>query len=358
MRILGRQEMQDIVVGAGLLGAGGGGSTAEGMKLVDRVLQFGDGVRLAETAEIPDGQWGAVIAGVGSPKASLSRVRTYSPGAALALLEKAGGFTSSFVAPFELGAGNSLNPMLAAVQRGLPIVDGDPAGRAVPELQMTLFHLGGIPLTPLALATEDGISAVIRTERPHDAERATRAITAEFGGVSAIACHAMDARDMKRLIIAGTTTRAQGIGAAIRLAQGRGEEVADSIVRECRGFLLGKGRIAALRGETKGGFDYGATEVEGELPIRVLSQNENMIAFRKERLLAVVPDLICSIDGKGNPLTNADLREGMEIAYIGFPAPKPFRTPAACALFGRILEGLDYHGGFVPIEERAQGAPS
>ena len=39
MRILARQELQDIVIGAGLFGAGGGGSTAEGLKLVERALQ-------------------------------------------------------------------------------------------------------------------------------------------------------------------------------------------------------------------------------------------------------------------------------------------------------------------------------
>ena len=202
MRVLAKQELQDIVTGAGLFGAGGGGSTAEGMKLVERVLEFGKGVKLATRDEISDEQWGAVIAGVGSPKASLTRVRTHSPTTALTLLEQARGFTSSFVVPFELGAGNSLNPMLAAIQRDIPIIDGDPAGRAVPEIQLSTFYLGGVPIPPLALATEDGISAVIRTEEPYDTERVARAITSELGGVSAIACHAMQGVDMKRHIIA------------------------------------------------------------------------------------------------------------------------------------------------------------
>ena len=70
--------------------------------------------------------------------------------------------------------------------------------------------------------------------------------------------------------------------------------------------------------------------------------------------MAIVPDLICSIDSKGNPLTNADLREGMEITYIGFAAAPAFRTPEAFALFGGILKRLDYHDGFVPIEKLAK----
>ena len=80
-------------------------------------------------------------------------------------------------------------------------------------------------------------------------------------------------------------------------------------------------------------------------------QNENMIAFRGEKLLAVVPDLICSVDAKGNPLTNADIKEGMEVQYIGFAANPAFRTPAVFGLFTTILETLGYEKNFVPIEE-------
>ncbi|MGD0727853.1 MAG: DUF917 domain-containing protein [Spirochaetia bacterium] len=354
MRILGRQELRDVVMGAGLFGAGGGGSTAEGMQLAERVLQFGPGVKLAEVSEIPDGGWGAAVAGVGSPKASLTRIRAFSPAKALGLLENAVGFTSRFVVPFETGAGNSINPMLAAIQRDIPIVDGDPVGRAIPELQMTLLMLGGIPLVPVALATEDDISAVIRTREPKDAERVARAVTAELGGVAAIACHAMEARDMRRTVIAGTTTRAELAGASIRRAQGRGEDPAAELARAHNGFVLGKGRISSLREETRGAFDYGVSEVSGDLPVRVVFKNENLLAFRGDRLLAVAPDLICSMDGRGNPLTNADLQEGMEITYIGFAAAPAFRTPQACAMFVEVLAAADYHDGFVQVEKLVQ----
>jgi DUF917 family protein len=351
MRSLHKQELEDIVIGAGLLGAGGGGSTAEGLKLAERVLEFGSEVKLASVEEIPDDQWGAVIAGVGSPKASLNRVRTYSPTWALELLEKTSGFKSSFVIPFEVGAGNSLNPMLAAVQRKIPIVNGDPAGRAVPELQMSTFYLRGIPVGALALADEDRITAVITAEKTYDIERVSRAITAELGGVSAVATHAMQARDMKRSIIPGTTDLAEKIGATIRSAKGKGSKVAEALARDFEGVLLGRGKVASVTGETRGGFDFGMVEVKGDKPIRVLFQNENMIANRGDQLLAVVPDLICSIDEAGNPLTNADIREGMNVMYLGFAAQPAFRGPEVHALFQDILAALDYRGGFRPIEE-------
>jgi DUF917 family protein len=287
---------------------------------------------------------------MGSPTASLTRVRTYSPTYAIEALEDALGFKSAFVIPFEIGAGNSLNPMLVAAQRGIPVVDGDPAGRAVPEIQMNTLHLGGIPLSPFSLATEDKICALLRTEKPHDVERVARAITAELGGVAAFACHAVQGKEMKKHILAGTTTFAEKCGATIRMSLEQGKDVSKELTENFGGYVLGKGDIVSIKGETKGAFDYGTVEVEGELPVKVFYKNENMIAFREEKCLAMVPDLISSIDEDGNPLTNADMKETMKITYIGFPANPAFRTRAAFALFKHILKGLGYEDDFVPIE--------
>ena len=350
MRRLHEAELRNIVLGAGLLGAGGGGSTKEGMKLVDRVLEFSDGIDLITPEEVSDEAWGAVIAGMGSPIASMTRVRTWSPLWALESLEKELKFTSSFVIPFELGAGNSLNPMLAAVQRKIPMIDGDPCGRAVPQVDMTTFFLGGLPVSPFALSTEDGINVVIRTKKPSDIERIARAITAEIEGVSATSCHAMTGKEVKRLIIGGTTTLVEHIGAIIQDAKLRKTDPTERLIADYDGYLLGKGTVKSVKVETKGGFDLGVVQLEGELPVTVTFQNENMTAYRGDTLLAVVPDLICAISEQGDPLTNADIVAGMKLSYLGFKAPAQLRTPALFDMFRPILSALGYHGEYLPIE--------
>jgi hypothetical protein len=355
VRKLGKEQLQNVVLGAGLLGAGGGGSVKEGMKLVDRVMQFSDAVELITPDEADDEWWGAVIAGMGSPKASLTRVRTYSPRIALETLEKNLGIKAAFVIPFELGAGNSLNPMLAAVQKNIPMIDGDPSGRAVPEIDMTAFSLGGLPLTRLAMATEDNIRVLIDTEKLHDVERVARAVTAELQGVSAIACQAMQGLNMKKLIIPGTTTMVENIGRTLKESRESGKDPAPDLTGSHNGYLLGKGRVSAVSSETRGGFDFGVVRVEGELPLTVYFQNENMTAYREDRLIAVVPDLICALDSESVPLTNADIEKGMEITYVGFPAHPKFRTEQVGGMFSSILQALDYTGGFKPIEEVSSG---
>lgn len=351
MRSLGEQELRNIVIGSGLLGSGGGGSTAEGMKLVDRILQFSDSVDIVLPEELDPHQWGPVIAGIGSPKSSLTRVRTKSPTIALEILEQINKREYSFVVPFEIGAGNSLNPMLASVQKNIPIIDGDPCGRAVPEIHMTTFYIGGIELTPLALATEDAITAVIRTPDPRDAERVTRAITAELEGVSAIAAQEMNGNDVQNLIIPKTTTKTEKIGNAIRKHAGNKTKIIKLLVDDFDGIHLGSGTIHTITGETRGGFDFGSVDVHGDHSLKILFQNENMLAYRDGNLVAMVPDLICTLGEDGLPLTNADLAEGMEVSYIGFPAPALFRTIEVCDLFQPILSQLGYTDTFVPIEK-------
>ncbi len=355
MRTLNEESLRNIVMGAGLLGSGGGGSTLEGMKLVDKVLEFSDSVKLMHPNETADNDWGAVIAGMGSPIASLSRVRTYSPRWAIELLEKEVGFISSFVIPFEIGAGNSLNPMLAAVQKDIPIIDGDPCGRAVPQVDMTTFFLGGLSISPFTLTTEDEIKVILKTKNPSDIERIARAITSELDGVAATSCHAMSGKDLKDLIIPGTTSFVEKIGAVILEYQSKGKDPASIIAEKFDGYVIGKGEVKSLDIETRGGFDFGLVKIEGKLPLTVTFQNENMTAYRGDRLIAVVPDLICAIQDDGTPLTNADIKPGMRLSYLSFRAHEKFRSNAAFKLFRPILLALGYSGTFIPMEDLTNG---
>jgi len=68
-KILHKQEIEDIIVGATLLGAGGGGSPKTGLLLLKDISE----VTLFDLEEIPDDSHIAVVAGMGSPVV-LSRI--------------------------------------------------------------------------------------------------------------------------------------------------------------------------------------------------------------------------------------------------------------------------------------------
>ena len=59
-----------------------------------------------------------------------------------------------------MGGGNTLLPLYAAWKCGLPVIDTDGNGRAVPELNTGLLPVHGIPTSPVILSSEAGDTMV------------------------------------------------------------------------------------------------------------------------------------------------------------------------------------------------------
>lgn len=56
----------------------------------------------------------------------------------------------------EIGGMNSVEPIIAAAECGLPVVDCDGIGRAFPKLEHFLPFINGCPATPAAISDEKG----------------------------------------------------------------------------------------------------------------------------------------------------------------------------------------------------------
>ena len=82
----------------------------------------------------------------------------------------------------EIGGANSIEPLVAGAELGLPIVDADGLGRAFPELQMFLPFVLGCPAYPSAVADEKGNVAVVSfAETPKHLENFLRQKAVEMG---------------------------------------------------------------------------------------------------------------------------------------------------------------------------------
>ena len=73
MRKLHKQDITEILYGATLLGAGGGGSLSQGLGMLEHLDQNGENIELdlLDLAEIGDNEYAAMVAGLGSPVAML-----------------------------------------------------------------------------------------------------------------------------------------------------------------------------------------------------------------------------------------------------------------------------------------------
>ena len=367
-------DVHDLVNGLTLLGTGGGGRPEQGLESLLPHVQAGRSVAWVSPDAIPDDAWVCSTFGMGSiaPTKSLSaeerRALGYPEEATEArpmvrAVQELAAYTGKRIAailPFELGAGNTATPMDAAVRLDAAIVDGDFAGRAIPELSQTSAALAGIRFAPGAIADPWGnVLLVKQTASELLTERIGKlvSIATKLPDMKASCAHAgflMSGEDLKRVAVPGGITRALAVGRAIRAAKAGGGDAVAAAARALGGWVLFRGRVAKKEWESRDGYMYGTTTVEGEgddrgHALRMWFKNENHVTWRDGTPWVLSPDLIMTIGADGTPYTNTLLPEGARIGVVGAMADPRLRTPAALDLLGPRHYGHDLE--YTPIEK-------
>ena len=178
MKKLNKQDLHDILLGAAIVGTGGGGSLTEGIKLVDKAYDEGCEFILAEVNEIPDdaligspyncGSIGKLSTKQQKKYNELPQIKEAKEVAAIKVLEEYIGKEFYGVFATELGGGNTAAALNVAARLGKPIIDADPAGRSVPCLQHSTLFLNKVSITPMGLANNFGDTMVISSAANDD----------------------------------------------------------------------------------------------------------------------------------------------------------------------------------------------
>jgi hypothetical protein len=345
MENLDRRRIQDIIAGSTFLGAGGGGSGESGKLLLNTVLK-NKKIQMVNPDEITDECNVAVVAGQGSPEVLLKKGFSLECVNSLKLLEEIKKESIDYVVPFELGGFNTITPMTVTAEKGLPIINGDGCGRAVPELQQTTYSLSGIAMNPITVSDDVGNSAILFTKNAVMAENLSRSVTSELGGITGFATYFMTGKELKKSVIPETITYAENVGHIIRVSAEKKEDPGDALIKKVNGEIFIRGDIIERSTKTIGGFDFGKTKIKGkgdfagkELVIEY--KNENMLARNSNgQILMEVPDLICVMEENGNTWTNADLKKGMKVVVVGIKAHEKWTQLNGKKVFSHILEKL------------------
>lgn len=135
MWMMDNAALDRIAIGAGILGTGGGGTPYLGKVHARTLLAAGANPIVVNLNEVPDDALVVSVGGMGSPTISIERIqRGDEPLMAMRALERHIGRSFTHLVPGEVGGSNSVRPIVAAAQSGLPVVDADGMGRAFPEL--------------------------------------------------------------------------------------------------------------------------------------------------------------------------------------------------------------------------------
>lgn len=333
MKWLNEVDIENIAVGAAVLGTGGGGDPYIGKMMALSAIQKYGPVRVITVDELEDEQWIVPASGMGSPSVLVEKIPSFEQLVApLKAYEKASGKKTDVVMPIEIGGVNSLIPVAVAAMMGIPILDGDAMGRAFPEAQMVTFHLDGLKPELVTLGDEQGNVVTLEPASGHWSEKLARNITVAMGGSSIVCDYGITGAQAKKSVIPDTLTLAKNIGALLKEQRTATIHPIVQMLDILDGYQLFKGKAVLIERGVQGGFTRGEANFDGtdhdtNKRCTLFFQNEHLLAEIDGKPIAMAPDLIAVLDEEtGMPITTEGLKYGARVVIVAFPANEKWRT--------------------------------
>ncbi|MGC8496841.1 MAG: DUF917 domain-containing protein [Thermoplasmata archaeon] len=369
MKTLTIEDTLDILYGCTVLGTGGGGNLANGIQKVEKDFKDGKKLKLVKLDEVPDEGIvassyfvGAISPESKTKKKDLKIVIENEALYSFNVLEEYKKANFFGIITTELGGGNTATAIDIAMNRDVPLIDADPAGRSVPGVQHSSFYIEKVPIAPLSIVNKFGdIILINQVVDDFRAEELIRSIAAESGNSVGVTSQAVTGKILKKATIPETITLAQKIGHALRNSRNNGADPVYEMIKAGEGALLFEGIVTEdtiwndENAYTVGEFRINGTgsQFNGH-SFRVWFKNENIVSWLDDKPYVTVPDLISVVLRKtGEPISNPYLKGGMEVAVLGFRSPSEWRKEKALEIFTPRAFGFDIP--YVPIEKILSG---
>lgn len=363
------QEVEDLVRGVTFFGTGGGGNPEQGLAFLKETLNDVGKIELVDAGEIPDNAMVCTCFYMGSiaPHTPEVKERMKVMGLtekqvdrilpeAVEALERFLGKKIEAIVPIELGGINTPAPIDAAARLGKKVVDGDYAGRAIPEIVQTTPSMAGKTLPPMSSVDEWGNVAFVEKVRNHQcAEALGKAISTVAFGLVGQTAFVMTGKELKQLLIRGTVSESIEVGRVIRESVETGKDPATEIAKFLNGWVLFRGTVSNKDWEDKQGYYWGTHTFSGTgefsgKTLKIWFKNENHISWLDDKAWVTSPDIMQVIDEKtGEPICNPDLKVGDKVAVVGVKKREAFNNELGIATVGPAHYGFDVK--HVPIEE-------
>jgi DUF917 family protein len=363
------QDAEDLILGCLILGTGGGGNAERGKQLFEQAMKEGLEISWTDAGQIPDDALTVQPYGMGSvapvSKETLEEIESAGLKETVGLLSMVEavrelglylGKPIGCLVPAEPGAANLPEPLVVGARLGIPVVDGDYAGRCVPEEMQTTPFLTGKHSYPFASVDRWGDVTICKhTQNPLMLERIGKMLAvAAYEGTS-IAATPLYGKEMKEILVGGTITRCLKIGRAIQKARKEGSDPVEAAIKAAEGWRLFEGKVVKKDWEDSRGYMFAEITIHGSgnwkgHELKVWVKNENHVSWLDGKPWVCSPDLLTLAYKDGRGTSNATIAEGEEVAAIGIKGVAAFRSPF----------GLDHASGpryfgfdidYTPIED-------
>ncbi|MDO9267544.1 MAG: DUF917 domain-containing protein [Methylobacter sp.] len=363
---LSKTDISYIIYGACFLASGGGGSIGLALLFMDKMINNADVMHYVNPDNLDANKNIAFVAGLGSPdKVFEGFGQTASLNAFLEMdnyLTQSGKEPLSYLIPVEMGAINALVPFIISARKGISVINGDPCGRAMPELSMTLFNINKLPLNPIILTSDTDESGhyqkiIVQVENADDAENQARQFAKLHNSTAGLACYPMQGADLNCSILSDKNW-AKFNQWTVGFAWNLGRNMIESgnyneFMEYLDGFSLSsytlfEGTIINKEERQISGFDAGKiTVTNGHETFFIYYKNESLLAWDVTRkcCVAMGPDSINFLARKdAQPFSNADINSdpeknpqniplGTEVGVIGLCAYEKLQNTVLVNLF-------------------------
>ncbi|WP_028921048.1 DUF917 domain-containing protein [Pseudonocardia acaciae] len=357
MRQITLDDIDHLTLGATLLGTGGGGDPYIGALMARQAIEEHGPVRVVDAAALPPDGLVAAVAIVGAPTVIIERVpagREFAE--SLRALSRYLGRELVAIMPIEVGGMNTLIPVASAAELNLPLINADGMGRAFPEIEMTVFTLAGLAATPITVADEKGNLGIFETVDNKTAEVLGRTAVVQLGMANAVTQYPMTARQCAESAITGSLSYCLRLGGFLASARDGGAATAlDELLDFAGGRRVFAGKVVDVDRRATDGFTRGHCDIEHfddpTRTLRLLIQNELLVALDDGRPVVTPPDLICVLDQENaQPITTETLAYGQRVEVVALPAAPRWRRDGFLELVGPAAFGYDID--YVPFGGR------
>jgi DUF917 family protein len=353
------EEIVNILYGATFFGGGGGGPYSAGIKILNSLDKAKQSIEIVNLNDTESGSYSVMAAGLGSPK-SLGAA-TFGPEAAFCvqgMIEEAKrmGHELKYIYSGEMGGFNTMVPLYAAALLGIPVLDLDGQGRAVPELNTSLQPIYQINISPLVLANREGDIIIGRLRDPLDsvaAETIARQMCMAYNNSIGFSTWMMSKEDHKRVSVIGQLSLAGKIGKILRDPNLPAGGLVEELKKHIKIKQFAEGTITAIDGRTEQGFDFGVTTIktDDDDVFEVSFKNENMFIRNQGKMLLTIPEIITLVNSRDKtPLTNAETELGQRVYLLGVKVSDQWwKAPEGWSCWEKILKLMGYTGPAVKI---------
>ena len=272
-----------------------------------------------------------------------------------------GGKRVGAVMSAEIGGMNCIEPLLVGAELGVPVLDCDGMGRAFPELQMFAPFIYDCDCFPSAIADDKGRrSVVLRASNAKQLEVSFRRAVISMGCSGGVVLSHFNQDQVLNYTVQHSLSFAWRTGNTIMEARTAGTSAVEEIIKFTNGKLLINGKLSDVKREITGGFSKGAISVDGlEIysgqKVTIDFQNEFLVARSKHNdesgeVIACVPDLITVLDiDTAQPISTDEVHYGMRVSVVAIPVAPLMATEKALKWVGPQAFGYPEDVHYKPV---------